>query len=573
MRIAAKAGMITLQMANGFVNMFLLITILLLLAFGCYAIWDSNQIHSAASHMRYERYRPSAEDDGISFANLQAINPDVFAWLTVFGTNIDYPVVQGRDNMRYINTNAEGGHSLSGAIFLDYRNASYFADFSNILYGHHMESRTMFGEIGMFADEAYFNARRHGMLFYDGQEYGLDFFAFVHVDAHDFSVFRVNISGQEAQQAYLDLLMEIAIHTHDDVIVKPRDRIVLLSTCSPNSTNGRDILIGKITDDVRIDSFVRESDTNNAIPINIPMIDTLPSLWAQAVNGIEIATLILVCVFILLGGIFICKKVTNKRKVIRLFTICLALACVITVLFAPRVYAASAGQVTFEVEQILTGNNLFTPPKATFNYLLAPKATDAPMPYGSNSEGYMFTITGNNKAQISWFNFDTPGIFTYTLSCITNAVSGFTIDRRVYTIEVYVTGDLQVVIIVYNGDVKVSNMYFEHTYERHPEEPGSPGGTIDRPVVYPTIPEEPGSTPSGEIDIPSEPTVPYEPTTPQEPEIPEEPDAPGRPGTLGESPKTGDYSNPMLWITSIVMSGILLIFTIFIVWKSRRRRF
>ena len=243
-----SVGMILIRLTNGFINTGLLIVILLLFALGSYAMWDSNQVRHAASSTRYERYRPTAEDEGASFANLQAINSDVFAWLTVYGTNIDYPVVQGQDNIRYVNTNAEGRHSLSGAIFMDYRNTPYFADFNSILYGHHMETRTMFGEIGMFFDKDYFDARRHGTLFFNGQEHGLDFFAFVHVDAHDRRVFQANVTEQEARQAYLNLLMELAIHTHDDVLVTTDDRIVLLSTCSPHSTNGRDILVGKIVD-------------------------------------------------------------------------------------------------------------------------------------------------------------------------------------------------------------------------------------------------------------------------------------------------------------------------------------
>jgi len=250
MLTATKASMILIRVTDSLINVFMLITIMLLFALGCYAMWDSGQVRHAASSARYERYRPTAEDDGASFAYLQAKNPDVFAWLTIYGTNIDYPVVQGKDNIRYVNTNAEGKHCLSGAIFLDFRNASAFADFNNILYGHHMDSRTMFGEIGMFIDKDYFNTCKYGTLFFDGQTHGLEFFAFVHTDAHNRNVFRTNITSEEARQTYLDLLLEEAIHTRESVRVTVDDRIVLLTTCSSNSTNGRDILVGKITENI-----------------------------------------------------------------------------------------------------------------------------------------------------------------------------------------------------------------------------------------------------------------------------------------------------------------------------------
>ena len=255
MNATAKTGKALIRTANLGIDMFVLVIILLLLAFGCYAMWDSNQIHNAASSTRYERYKPTTENDGVTFKQLQALNPDVIGWLTVYGTNIDYPVVQGRDNIKYVNTNAEGRHSLSGAIFLDYRNSPGFTDFSNILYGHHMENRVMFGEITSFSDPEYFNARRYGMLFVDGQRYGIEFFAFVHSDANDTQVFRTNITSYEARQNYLDLLMGMANVTRD-VSVTLDDRIVLLSTCSPGATSGRDILVGRLMDTVPDDPFV-----------------------------------------------------------------------------------------------------------------------------------------------------------------------------------------------------------------------------------------------------------------------------------------------------------------------------
>ncbi|MCG4817374.1 class B sortase, partial [Collinsella aerofaciens] len=77
-------------------------------------------------------------EGGLSFEQLKELNPEVFGWLTVYGTNIDYPVTQGKDNWKYVNTNALGEYSLSGAIFLDYTNRKDFQDFNSILYGHHM---------------------------------------------------------------------------------------------------------------------------------------------------------------------------------------------------------------------------------------------------------------------------------------------------------------------------------------------------------------------------------------------------------------------------------------------------
>jgi len=308
MRAATKIRAI--RLTSGAVNLFVFLAILLLLAFGSYAMWDSKQVYQAAQAARYEIYKPSAENGELSFKELQAINPEVFAWLTVYGTHIDYPMEQGPDNMKYVNTNAQGQYSLSGAIFLDCNCDRDFSCFPCILYGHHMERDTMFGEIDNFADKSYFDARRYGMLYYDGQEHGLETFAFVHADAYDGAVFRTSIAGREAQEAYLKLLLSRALHTRD-IQVTAEDRIVLLSTCSASSTNGRDILVARITAETYDDPF----ETNEADKKGSALaVDRLPGLWIRIPLGFQIAILILPPLLLRFLALTIMKKRRSQQR-------------------------------------------------------------------------------------------------------------------------------------------------------------------------------------------------------------------------------------------------------------------
>jgi len=257
---AEEACRKTIGIAKGAVNTMVLAVILLLLAFAGYALWDSNQIHELADKSHYAVYKPAAADEGKSFQELQALNAEVFAWLSVYGTNIDYPVTQGQDNMKYVNTNAQGLYSLSGSIFLDCGNSKDFSDFNSILFGHHMEKKKMFGEIGSFSDSAMFDSRRYGNLYFDGEDHGIEFFAFVHTDAYDSAVFTPNVKG-EMRRAYLDNLLAKAIYKRD-IGIAAEDHIVLLATCSSSSTNGRDILAGRITGRVYENSFL-STDTDD----------------------------------------------------------------------------------------------------------------------------------------------------------------------------------------------------------------------------------------------------------------------------------------------------------------------
>ena len=244
------------------VNILLLTLILLISAFAVYALWDSNRLYYAADKSHYAIYKPTASNEGKSFKELQALNPEVIAWLNVYGTNIDYPVTQGRENMKYVNANAEGLYSLSGAIFLDSVNSKDFSDFNSIVYGHHMEKKAMFGEIGSFLYKDMFDSHQFGSIYFNEAEHGIEFFAFVHADAYDNGIFRPNVIG-EWRQVYLDYIFKKAIHIRD-IGVTENDNIILLSTCSSGSTNGRDILIGIITDEAHEDSTLNADGNNDS---------------------------------------------------------------------------------------------------------------------------------------------------------------------------------------------------------------------------------------------------------------------------------------------------------------------
>jgi sortase B len=255
---AALACKKAIRLANGLVDATILLAVLLLLATGCYALWDADRVFREASSANYATYKPA--EDELSFGELRRLNPEVFAWLTVYGTHIDYPVVQSEESEKYVNTNAKGEYSLSGAVFLDSAAAPDFSDFASVLYGHHMEKNAMFGEIGRFADKGFFEARRYGSLYYGGKEHGLEFFAFLRADAYDGKVFRSGIASRGEREAHLALLLERASQRRE-IGVTAEDFIVLLSTCTASdATNGRDILVGRITDELYEDAFKTATD-------------------------------------------------------------------------------------------------------------------------------------------------------------------------------------------------------------------------------------------------------------------------------------------------------------------------
>ena len=245
---------------NSIVNFAVLFVLLLLFLFGGYSLWDSNQLYTAADSGLYSMYKPTYENT-VSFAELQQNNKDIFGWLTVYGTNIDYPLVQGEKNSTYLNKDVMGNYSVSGSLFLDYRNSIHFTDFNSMIYGHHMDKNVMFGEIEYFADKTFFDKHQYGKLYYDNEDHGVEFFAFIETDAYDKSVYTIPVQESLSRQ-YLEGLITKATNARE-VEVTGNDKIIILSTCTAESTNGRHVLVGRISNEIYTNAFEHSADSGN----------------------------------------------------------------------------------------------------------------------------------------------------------------------------------------------------------------------------------------------------------------------------------------------------------------------
>lgn len=215
--------------------------------YASFALWDTWRIYNDAGVDRdLLRYKPTAQQDpAVGFAELRAINPDVCAWLTVADTNIDYPVVQGEDNVRYLNTDVYGAFSLSGSIFLDCRNAPDFSDGYSLIYGHHMDASVMFGELAGFTQAEYFEQHPTATLALPGQTCTVQFFACLYTDAYNARVFAPGDLSVEERQAFLEEIRQSALQ-YREIGVTGQDRLLALSTCSDASTNGRVVVLGRL---------------------------------------------------------------------------------------------------------------------------------------------------------------------------------------------------------------------------------------------------------------------------------------------------------------------------------------
>lgn len=246
-----KKAAMAARVGNRILSIMAGILILLMLSYGVYSLWDTYKIYANSfADEELLKFRPTdAGEDNPTLKDLKKLNPDVKAWIQVPKTNIDYPVVQGQDDMEYINKNVYGEFELSGAIFLSCLNKDDFSDPYNLVYGHNMKNGGMFADVADFTNEEYFETHQKGKLYLTDATRKIRFFACMKVTAADAKIYHPDGYRKENLKDLLDYIQANAVQ-YRDVNVADENSLIALSTCSEAETNGRVVLIGKLEREV-----------------------------------------------------------------------------------------------------------------------------------------------------------------------------------------------------------------------------------------------------------------------------------------------------------------------------------
>ncbi len=86
-----------------------IIVSLLFLLICVYAMYDAVMVYYNANDSSVLKYKPQGREDA---EKLRELSENAIAWITVENTNIDYPVMQGKDNSEYLNKDPYGEYSL-----------------------------------------------------------------------------------------------------------------------------------------------------------------------------------------------------------------------------------------------------------------------------------------------------------------------------------------------------------------------------------------------------------------------------------------------------------------------------
>lgn len=196
----------------------------------------------------YDDISETAQDGGftgdIDFDALKKINPDTVAWIYYEGTFINYPIVKGEDNDKYLYTRFDGNTGGFGTLFVDAITEYPFNQFNTIVYGHHMRNGSMFGDLRKFKKAGFADEHPRMELITPDGKFHLDIWAFLNQPA-DSRIYTTNIHDADEKAEYIEMIKELAEFT-TGVEVSPDDRLVELSTCAYEYQDARYIVVCKM---------------------------------------------------------------------------------------------------------------------------------------------------------------------------------------------------------------------------------------------------------------------------------------------------------------------------------------
>lgn len=184
----------------------------------------------------------------VDFEDLQAnVNGDIYAWVYIPDTKIDYPVLQHPDNNSYyLKHNLDGSKGYPGCIYTENYNAKDFSDPNTVLYGHNMKNGTMFAGLHKYEDSAYFEEHPYVYIYTPENFYVYEIFAaYEYSNAH--LLLNYDLDSEYGFGKYLEEIQNIRSMNYifkDGLEVTKKNHILTLSTCIADKPDKRYLVQG-----------------------------------------------------------------------------------------------------------------------------------------------------------------------------------------------------------------------------------------------------------------------------------------------------------------------------------------
>ena len=184
------------------------------------------------------------------YKTLYEKNKKLIGWLKIDDTIIDYPVMQTGDNSYYLEHNFNQEYDKNGSLFLDYNCSIYPRSTNLIIYGHHMKSGQMFGQLQKYAKQSY--GEKHSIITFDSiyekATYQVMYVFRSQVYNEDDLVFKyyqfIDANSEKEFDSYMNEMAKMSLYD-TGVTASYGDSLLTLSTCDNSQTDGRFVVVAK----------------------------------------------------------------------------------------------------------------------------------------------------------------------------------------------------------------------------------------------------------------------------------------------------------------------------------------
>lgn len=187
---------------------------------------------------------PMEPNLSVDMEALTAVSPDSVGWIHIPNSVMSYPLLQGDNNQEYVRVAYNGGYSLAGSIFMDYRVSSDFSDLNTVIYGHNMQTDTMFSDLHAYEDVAYADANPYFFILTE-EGYRRYEVCYAFTTESDSFVYDYDFTAEGSYQTHLDQLQSCSLYDRE-VIVTDSTPIVTLSTCTGVVASQRFVVVGRL---------------------------------------------------------------------------------------------------------------------------------------------------------------------------------------------------------------------------------------------------------------------------------------------------------------------------------------
>lgn len=223
--------------------------ILLLITIACiigmcvmgYKWYKGRKANSEIAKIAKESLEKNDDDSNeplMDFKVLQEVNPDIYAYIIIPGTDVDYPILQSdkeKGEDYYLDHNLDDSKGYPGCVYTQMRNSKDFTDPNTVIYGHNMKDGSMFASLHDYENDVFLKENQYIYIYTPTKNYIYQIYAAYEYDDRLILDYYGDFSNEGIFESYIQETFEMDSTggvVDKDVSVESTDRIITLSTCT-----------------------------------------------------------------------------------------------------------------------------------------------------------------------------------------------------------------------------------------------------------------------------------------------------------------------------------------------------